>query len=92
MNHTCTFALEHSGAVLPPTNASGTDLNGDAQNFSVFDVGQGFLLVDATKNMYRGDNNTLENNDGLIITWDHMNNRSTDDIQPVGSGSKSMGE
>ncbi|MEM6628495.1 MAG: M4 family metallopeptidase [Bacteroidota bacterium] len=91
MNHTCTFAHEIPEAALPPTNSSGTDLNGQAQNFSVFDVGQGFLMVDATKNMYRGDNTTLRNDDGLIITWDHANNLRTDDIQPVGSGSNQWG-
>ena len=86
MNHTCTFASEISYDVLPPSTATGTDLNGESQTVNTFDVGNGFLLVDAGKDMYRGDNTTLKNNDGLIITWDHENNIREDNLGPVSSG------
>lgn len=90
MNHTCTFAPEitneTSYEALPPSNATGQDLNGTQQTVGTFDVGNGFLLVDASKDMYKGDNATLRNNDGLIITWDHVNDIQEDDLGPVSSG------
>ncbi len=86
MNHTCTFAPEISYDALPPSTATGTDLNGQSQTVNTFDVGNGFLLVDAGKDMYRGDNATLMNNDGLIITWDHENNIREGNLGPVSSG------
>ena len=86
MNHTCTFAPETVYEALPPSDATGQDLNGESQTVGTFDVGNGFLLVDASKDMYTGDNNILMNNDGLIITWDHVNDIREDELGPVTSG------
>jgi len=77
-------ARNHTCSLMPPVNATGTDLNGDQQQVVVFQSGANqFLLVDNTQSMFRGQTNSPRNGDGLIITFDHVDDINSREISPV---------
>ncbi|MEM6265317.1 MAG: M4 family metallopeptidase [Bacteroidota bacterium] len=65
-NHTCTVG---------PTTGSGQDLNGQQRSVGVFDLGSQYILLDASKSMYKGPTNASPKaGDGYLITLDWQNN------------------
>ena len=66
-------AYDHTCSIGPVT-ANGQDLNGVNRTVGTFDLGNGFVLLDASKDMYTGPTNTgPSDGDGFILTAD-LNN------------------
>ncbi len=79
INSTCEFG---------PTTATDTDLNGTTRTLQVYEDNGTYIMLDVTKNMYQGPNNSLpELGDGLILTYDMGNNppNSGSNVNPATS-------
>ncbi len=71
-NHTCTL----DGVA----KATATDLNGVSKSINTYQSGSSFVMIDATKSMFKGGTVKVDDPQGVIWTIDATNSKVSEDL------------